>query len=54
MPEIFECFTNLCELLRFIPLENNDTDREIQEYEHKTLNDMAQNRIKLFGQYGYC
>ena len=54
MPEIFECFFNLGELLRLIPTENINMDREIQEYENKTLDDMAQNRIKLFEQYGYC
>lgn len=53
MPEIYECFFNLSELLRLIPSQQYNNDEEIQNLECEIQNNMEQNRIKLFGQFGY-
>ncbi len=53
MPEIYECFFGLAELLRFIPQEDNKIDEKLYEFESETHNSMFENRLKLFTDYGY-
>ena len=52
MPEIYECFYGLAQLLRLIP-KKDDSDIEMQEYEYRTQSYMEENRIKLFHEFGY-
>lgn len=53
MPEIYEMFFNLSELFRLLPKEDNEVEEQIKHYENKLAQDMAENRIRLFGDYGY-
>lgn len=53
MPEIYAMFFNLSELLKFMPKEDNELNEKIEEYEAKIALDMAENRIRLFSEYGY-
>ena len=52
MPEIYECFYALAQLLRLIPKKDN-SEKELQEYEYRTQDYMEENRIKLFQEFGY-
>ncbi len=53
MPEIYEMFFGLSELFRFFPLQDSTVNEQIAEYETELAQKMAQNRIRLFGDYGY-
>ena len=53
MPEIYEMFINLSELLRLIPRKDEELKEKIEQYENKLEKNMAQNRLKLFSEYGY-
>ncbi len=52
MPEIYEMFFNLSELLRLIP-KNNEIEKQVKIYEKQLENNMEENRLKLFSEYGY-
>lgn len=53
MPEIYEMIFNISELFRFLPKEDNEFTQQIEHYESQLERDMAQNRVRLFGDYGY-
>lgn len=49
MPEIYEMFFGLRELLRLFPKQDKEFSERLKEFENKTQEDMAYNRLKLFG-----
>ena len=53
MPEISLFLFDLDQLFRLIPKRDRQLEDKIQEYEHQTQQDMAENRLKLFSEYGY-
>ena len=40
-------------LFKLFPKEDREFKQKIEEYEQQTQVDMAQNRIKLFSEFGY-
>ena len=53
MPEIYEMIINFSELFKLLPHQDTDIKEEINRYEAQLERDMAENRIRLFGEYGY-
>lgn len=53
MPEISFCLFDLKQLFKLFPKQDRELKKQIEEYERKTQEDMAENRVKLFSQYGY-
>ena len=53
MPEISLFFFDLEQLFKLFPKEDRQLKDKILEYEQKTHEDMAENRIKLFSEFGY-
>lgn len=53
MPEIYGCLFDLNQLLKLFPKQDKELRRKILEYEEKTQEDMAENRLKLFRDFGY-
>ena len=53
MPEIYECFYGLAELTKFFTQEDKTFLKKLQEFEEKTEEEMAKNRLKLYTDYGY-
>lgn len=54
MPEIYVCFYGLFQLTRCFTNNCSNIDKEIANYENKTQCDMAEIRMKLFTDFGYC
>ncbi len=53
MPEISMFLFDLNMLFKLFPKEDREFKQKIEEYEQQTQVDMAQNRIKLFSEFGY-
>ena len=53
MPEISMFLFDLNMLFKLFPKEDRVFKQKIEEYEQQTQVDMAQNRIKLFSEFGY-
>ena len=53
MPEINVCLFDLYYLFKLFPFGENDLDQDIEDYETKTQEDMAQIRVNLFSEFGY-
>lgn len=53
MPEIYECFYGLAQLSKLFSSEDRTFLKELKEFEQKTELEMAENRLKLFTDYGY-
>ena len=49
MPEIYELFFGLGELLRLFPKQDKEFAQKLEEFEEQAQEDMAYNRLKLFG-----
>ena len=50
MPEIYECFFGLSQLIKLFVSEDKAF---LKEFEERTEKEMAQNRLKLYTDYGY-
>lgn len=53
MPEISLFLFDLEQLFKLFPKGDRQLRDKILEYEQKTQEDMAENRIKLFAEFGY-
>ena len=53
MPEISLFLFDLEQLFKLFPKEDRQLRDKILEYEQKTQKDMAENRVKLFSEFGY-
>lgn len=53
MPEISLCLFDLEQLFRLFPKEDKELRKKILEYENKAQEDMAENRYRLFKDFGY-
>ena len=53
MPEISLFLFDLEHLFKLFPKQNFQLKDIISEYELKTQEDMSENRVKLFSDYGY-
>lgn len=53
MPEVYECFFGLSQLIKLFVSEDKTFLKELKEFEEKTEREMAQNRLKLYTDYGY-
>lgn len=53
MPEISLFLFDLEQLFKLFPKEDRQLRDKILEYEQKTQEDMAENRVKLFSEFGY-
>lgn len=53
MPEIDVFLFDLSQLFKLFPKQDKDLNNKIQSYEQQLQEDMAQNRIKLFSEFGY-
>ena len=53
MPEISFCLFDLGKLFELLQKENKELKAKIAEYETNAQEEMAQNRMKLFSDYGY-
>ena len=53
MPEVYECFFGLAQLAKLFVSEDKTFLKELKEFELKTEREMAQNRLKLYTDYGY-
>ena len=53
MPEIYECFYGLAQLTRLFTSEDKSFLEALKEFERKSEIEMAQNRLKLYTDYGY-
>ncbi len=53
MPEIYECFYGLAELTKLFIKEDGSFLEELKNFEEKTEEEMAKNRLKLYTDYGY-
>ncbi len=53
MPEIDVFLFDLSQLFKLFPKQDKELDNKICEYEQRLQNDMAQNRINLFSEFGY-
>jgi hypothetical protein len=49
MPEIYELFFGLGELLKLFPRQDREFAQKLEEFEEQAQEDMAYNRLKLFG-----
>ncbi len=49
MREIYELFFGLGELLRLFPRQDKEFSQKLEEFEAQAQEDMAYNRLKLFG-----
>lgn len=53
MPEISLCLFDLKQLLRLFPKQDKELRRKILDYEQKAQENMAENRLNLFKDFGY-
>ncbi len=53
MPEIYECLFGLAQLFKCFSNNDKKFEQELDAYEAKTLDEMAQIRLNLFKDYGY-
>lgn len=53
MPEISLCLFDLEQLFKLFPKEDKELRKKILEYENKAQEDMAENRYRLFKDFGY-
>lgn len=53
MPEISICLFDLKFLFNLYPKEDKNLQQKLLEYEEQTQADMAENRVKLFQEFGY-
>ena len=53
MPEISLCLFDLKQLLRLFPKQDKEVRRKILDYEQKAQENMAENRLNLFKDFGY-
>lgn len=53
MPEVYECFYGLAQLAKLFVSDDKTFLKELKEFETKTEQEMAQNRLKLYTDYGY-
>lgn len=53
MPEISLCIFDLEHLFKLFPKQDKALRQKILDYEQKTQEDMAKNRLKLFSDFGY-
>ncbi len=53
MPEISFCLFDLKQLFRLFPKHDRELEEQIDNYERTAQECMAENRVKLFSQYGY-
>lgn len=53
MPEISLCLFDLGQLCKLFPKEDKELRKKILEYEQKTRENMAENRYRLFKDFGY-
>ena len=53
MPEISLCLFDLKQLLRLFPKQDKELRRKILDYEQKDQENMAENRLNLFKDFGY-
>lgn len=53
MPEIYEFWFDLKQFFKLFPKEDKELRQKLIEYEQKTEKSMAENRMKLFYDYGY-
>lgn len=53
MPEISLCLFDLKQLLKLFPKQDKDLRQKIIDYEQKTQENMAENRLNLFKDFGY-
>ena len=53
MPEISLFLFDLEQLMKLFPKQDRQLRDKILEYEQKTQEDMAENRVKLFAEFGY-
>ncbi len=53
MPEISFCLFDLNQLFKLFPKEDKDLAKKLQNYELKVKDDMAENRYRLFKDFGY-
>jgi hypothetical protein len=53
MPEVYECFFGLAQLAKLFVSEDKTFLKELKEFEDRTGKEMAQNRLKLYTDYGY-
>ena len=53
MPEVYECFFGLAQLAKLFVSEDKTLLKDLKEFEEKTEKEMAQNRLKLYTDYGY-
>ncbi len=53
MPEISLFLFDLEQLFKLFPKQDRQLRDKILEYEQKTKEDMAENRVKLFAEFGY-
>ena len=53
MPEIYECFYGLAQLTKLFATEDKSFLQALKEFERKSEIEMAQNRLKLYTDYGY-
>lgn len=50
MPEISIMLFDLSQLFRLFPKEDKEFNEQIKKYEQEVEENMAQNRLKLFGE----
>lgn len=53
MPEISFCLFDLGQLFKLFPKEDKEVAKRLQDYELKVKDDMAENRYRLFKDFGY-
>lgn len=53
MPEISLCIFDLKQLFKLFPKQDKELRQKIIDYEQKTQEDMARNRLNLFSDFGY-
>ncbi len=53
MPEISLCLFDLEHLFKLFPKEDKELRQRVLDYERKTQEDMAENRYRLFKDFGY-
>ena len=53
MPEIYECFFGLAHFAKLFASEDKSFLQALKEFERKNEIEMAQNRLKLYTDYGY-
>ena len=53
MPEIEVMLFDLTHLFKLFPKENKEISQKIEKFEHEIQENMAENRLKLFSEFGY-